>query len=94
MSFSVYCRCRERRGFVCGAQKCIKSKSDANACICSEKLQLSVVAGTDVRAAPLSCDGLIGCCVGAAIRHVIAPVCTWVQTDIDDMCRREQISPK
>ncbi|KAL1273004.1 hypothetical protein QQF64_028866, partial [Cirrhinus molitorella] len=34
-------------------QRCIKSKSDANACISSEKLQLSVVAGTDVRAAPV-----------------------------------------
>lgn len=43
----------------------IKSKSDDNACICSEKLQLSVVAGSDVRAAPLSCDvnALIACSV-------------------------------
>ncbi|XP_016118254.1 uncharacterized protein [Sinocyclocheilus grahami] len=68
-------------------QRCIKSKSDASACICLEKLQLSVVAGTaDVRASPLSCDALIGCCAVAAIKHVIAPVCTWAQTDIDDIC--------
>ncbi|XP_050957725.1 LOW QUALITY PROTEIN: uncharacterized protein LOC127158760, partial [Labeo rohita] len=66
----------------------IKSKSDDNACICSEKLQLSVVAGSDVRAAPLSCDvnALIACSVVAAIKHVIAPVCTWVYTDVDDIC--------
>ncbi len=67
-------------------QRCIKSKSDANACICSEKMQLSVVAETDVRAASLSCDALIGCCVVAAIKHLIAPVCTWVQTDVDNIC--------
>lgn len=64
-----------------------KSKSDANACICSEKLQLSVVAGTDVRVAPLNCDvnASVAFSVVAAIKHVIAPVCTWVQTDIDDI---------
>ncbi|CAM4568389.1 unnamed protein product [Leuciscus chuanchicus] len=66
----------------------VKSKSDSNACICCEKLQLSVVAGTDVRAAPLNCDvnDSIACSLVAAIKHVITPVCTWVQTDVDDIC--------
>lgn len=66
----------------------LKSKSDDNACIWSEKLPLSVVAGTDVRAAPLNCDvnALIACSVVAAIKHVIAPVCTWVHTDVDNIC--------
>ncbi|XP_073681624.1 uncharacterized protein [Garra rufa] len=70
------------------APRSIKSKSDGNACICSEKLLLSVVAGSDVPAAPLSCDvnALIACSVVAAIKHVISPVCTWVYTDVDDIC--------
>lgn len=66
----------------------IKSKNNVKACICSENLQVPVVAGTDVRNASLNCDVnvSIACGVAAAIKSVIDPVCTWIRTDINDLC--------
>ncbi|KAA0701445.1 ATP-dependent DNA helicase PIF1 [Triplophysa tibetana] len=68
--------------------RAVKSKNDVKACICSEKLQVPVVAGTDVRNSSVNCDVNvpIACGVAAAIKSVIDPVCTWIRTDIDELC--------
>ncbi|XP_049910144.1 protein PRRC2C-like [Epinephelus moara] len=56
-------------------------------CRCSEKLPPSIVAGTDVRVAQLTHDvnSLTACSVVAAIKHAIAPVCTWRASDVDEV---------
>ena len=69
-------------------EKSIKGKSDtdSNVCMCSEKLQTPVVAGTGVRAASFSdVNASMACSVVAAIKHVIAPVCRWRGSDVDDI---------
>uniref|UniRef100_A0A8P4GC90 Uncharacterized protein n=1 Tax=Dicentrarchus labrax TaxID=13489 RepID=A0A8P4GC90_DICLA len=71
----------------------VKSKCDANphSCMCAEKQQVPFVSGTAVRVAPTTADVCgtnvmvapsttdvsIACSVVAALKHVIAPVCTW-----------------
>uniref|UniRef100_A0A8P4JXI5 ubiquitinyl hydrolase 1 n=1 Tax=Dicentrarchus labrax TaxID=13489 RepID=A0A8P4JXI5_DICLA len=80
----------------------IKSKVDANppSCRCAEKKHVAVVSGTNVKVAPTTedvsgtnvkvapstTDVSIACSVVAALKHVIAPVCTWRARDIDDIC--------
>ena len=63
-------------------------KTDAfpKPCVCLQKVPEVVVSGTHVRNAPFTHDVLTASSVVAAIKHVIAPVCTWQQSDIDDMC--------
>lgn len=64
-----------------------KSNANPNVCICAEKLQASIVAGTAVQGAPFTSDvnASIACSVVAAIKHIIAPVCTWKREDVDDI---------
>uniref|UniRef100_A0A8P4K4J2 ATP-dependent DNA helicase n=1 Tax=Dicentrarchus labrax TaxID=13489 RepID=A0A8P4K4J2_DICLA len=80
----------------------IKSKVDASppSCRCAEKKHVAVVSGTNVRVAPTTedvsgtnvmvapstTDVSIACSVVAALKHVIAPVCTWRGRDIDEIC--------
>lgn len=51
-------------------------------------MQASIVAGTAVQGAPFTSDvnASIACSVVAAIKHMIAPVCTWKREDVDDIC--------
>ena len=55
-------------------------------CRCSEKIQQPVVSGTGVGAATASTGNVSAsfvCSVVAALKHV--PVCTWDETDIDEV---------
>ena len=68
------------------------SKVDANppSCRCAEKQPQAVVSGASVRVAPSpgvsGTDVSIACGVVAALKHVIAPVCTWGGRVVDTIC--------
>ncbi|XP_051250270.1 uncharacterized protein LOC127360054 [Dicentrarchus labrax] len=68
----------------------VKDEYDANpiSCRCLENEPIAPVVSGKLRAAPLTQDVNVSIAgsVVAAIKHAIAPVCTWRGKDIDDIC--------
>ncbi|XP_062414175.1 uncharacterized protein LOC119206796 [Pungitius pungitius] len=87
-------KCDRERSAKSTRGKCYDAKTisgavsrEGESCTCSEKMPPPVVAGTR-REDTLHDDGNVStaCSVAAVIKHVLAPVCTWKASDIDDIC--------
>ncbi|XP_016522473.1 uncharacterized protein LOC107834958 [Poecilia formosa] len=54
-------------------------------CRCSEGFPPSLVPGTYLGSDQSSSDTLMSCCVTAAIKHHISPICTWKTANVDEV---------